>query len=275
MHILVTFALDAEFAPWRKLRPFRPGKWGLADAHWAEICGAHVGVVLTGIGPRQAALKVSEIVWESNEPVRICISTGLAGSLRPEYRLADVLAARRVYSGAAQGPRESRVIECDPSLVALAGECGARIAGRFHTADRVISAASEKQRLGAEADAVDMESFEVLKESMAYGARSVVIRAISDTAQEDLPLDMDRILTGDGRVSRSRVLGQLARRPWALPGLLRLGARSKRAAEGLASFLDAYVTALARQTNQMSTRSSTGDQAWNASLGREVEKRPA
>jgi adenosylhomocysteine nucleosidase len=275
VHILVTFALDSEFAPWRNMRPFRPGKWGLADAHWAEIGGAQVGVVLTGIGPRQAARKVSEIVWESNETVRVCISTGLGGALRPEYRLADVLAARTVSSSGAQGSRESRVIECDPSLVALAGEHGARIAGRVHTAGRVISTAGEKQKLGAEADAVEMESFEVVKESMEYGVRSVVIRAISDTVEEDLPLDMDRILTDDGRVSRSRVLGQLARRPWALPGLLRLGARSKRAAEALASFLDSYVTALARQTNQMSTRSSHSEQPWNASLGREVEKRPA
>ena len=275
MHILITFALDAEFAPWRKLRPFRPGKWGLADAHWTEIDGAQVGVVFTGIGPRQAALKISEIVWASNETARICISAGLAGALRPEYKLADVLAARTVSCASAQGPRESRVIDCDPSLVALAGECGARIAGRVHTAERVISTAGEKQRLGAAADAVEMESFEVLKESMAYGVPSVVIRAISDTAEEDLPLDMDRILTGDGRVSMSRVLGQLARRPWALPGLLRLGARSRRAAEALASFLDAYVIALARQTNQTSTRSSTGEHAWDVSPGREVEKRPA
>lgn len=275
MHILITFALDAEFAPWRRLRPFRPGKWGLADAHWTEIGGAQVGVVLTGIGPRQAALKISEIVWESNETVRVCISAGLAGALRPEYRLADVLAARTVSTGSAQGPRESRVIECDPSLVALAGEHGAQIAGRIHTADRVISTAGEKRRLAAEADAVEMESFEVVKESMEYGVRSVVIRAISDTAEEDLPLEMDRILTGDGRVSRSRVVGQLVRRPWALPGLLRLGARSKRAAEALAHFLDVYVTALARQTNQISTRSSASEQAWKASLGREVEKRPA
>ncbi len=269
------FALDAEFAPWRRLRPFHPGKWGLADAHWTEIGGAQVGVVLTGIGPRQAALKISEIVWDSNQTARICISAGLAGGLRPEYRVADVLAARTVSSGGAQGLRESRVIECDPSLVALAGEHGARIAGRVHTAGRVISTAGEKRMLGAEADAVEMESFEVVKESVEYGVRSVVIRAISDTVHEDLPLEMDRILTGDGRVSRSKVLGQLARRPWALPGLLRLGARSKRAAEALASFLDAYVTAVARQAGQISTRGATSEQPWSPSLGREVEKRPA
>ncbi len=272
MHILVTFALDAEFAPWRLLRPFRPGKWGLTDAHWTEIGGAKVGVVLTGIGPRQAALKASEIVWESNEAARICISTGLAGALRTEYKLADLLVARTVSSGVAQ---ESRVIDCDPSLVALAGAHGARIAGRLHTADRVISTAAEKQNLAAAADAVDMESFEVVKESLAYGVRSVVIRAISDTAEEDLPLDMDRVLTGDGRVSRSRVLGQLVRRPWALPGLLRLGSRSKRAAEALAHFLDAYVIALARQTSPMPARNSTGEHPWSAVLENEIEKRPA
>ena len=188
--------------------------------------------------------------------------------MRPEYNLEDVLAARRVSSGAARAAPASRIIECDPSLVALAGECGARIAERIHTADHVISAAGEKQSLAAAADAVEMESFEVVKEAVAFGARSVVIRAISDTAGEELPLDMNLVLTDDGQISTSRIVGQLARRPWALAGLLRLGARSKRAAESLARFLDAYVLALAQRTSQVQAQNSTGEQVWTAPLGR-------
>jgi hypothetical protein len=42
-----------------------------------------------------------------------------------------------------------------------------------------------------------------------------------------------------------KVVGELLRNPFALPGLLRFGKQSRRAAERLASFLDAYVQQIA------------------------------
>jgi hypothetical protein len=67
---------------------------------------------------------------------------------------------------------------------------------------------------------------------------------------EDLPLDMDRILS-NGHVSIPRVLGQVARRPQVLPGLMRLGKQSKNAAESLAHFLDQYIGAVVQHANRL------------------------
>ena len=52
MTILVTFALENEFAPLRTMRKFRSEKWGQVTAYVTGIGGADVGVVLTGAGPK-------------------------------------------------------------------------------------------------------------------------------------------------------------------------------------------------------------------------------
>jgi adenosylhomocysteine nucleosidase len=90
-----------------------------------------------------------------------------------------------------------------------------------------------------------MESFGVLSAAQEKGIPGVAIRVISDTAGEDLPLDMNEVLTDAGQVSLPRVLGQVALHPGSLPGLVRLGQHSKRAADALCEFLDRYVARLA------------------------------
>jgi len=54
------------------------------------------------------------------------------------------------------------------------------------------------------------------------GARSVVIRAISDAATEDLPINFNLTLSAQNEVSVPKVLMQLAKNPLALPSLIRL-----------------------------------------------------
>jgi hypothetical protein len=127
---------------------------------------------------------------------------------------------------------------------------------RFYSADHVVSSADEKQRLGESADAVEMESFEILREAQAAGVPAVAVRAISDTVGEDLPLDMNQVFTDQGQVSIPRVLGQVALKPQSLPGLIRLGRNSRIAAQSLAHFLDSYVVALAGRAAQFETKSS-------------------
>ena len=80
------------------------------------------------------------------------------------------------------------------------------------------------------ADAVEMESFQILREARRSGIPAVAIRAISDGAGQDMPLDMNEIFTDDGQVSIPRVMAQVALHPSALPGLD--GARATEQAGG-------------------------------------------
>src|SRR5271156_2040304 len=87
MKILVTFALENEFAPWRALREFRADKWGDVDVYRAQIGAAEVGVILTGAGPKQAHLETAKALGGDPDSIHLCVSSGLAGGAEPGERV--------------------------------------------------------------------------------------------------------------------------------------------------------------------------------------------
>jgi len=245
LKILVTFALENEFAPWRSMHNFHDATWGNANVSITEISGADIAVLLTGAGPRAAREAISRIVWSESGNLEYCISAGLAGALRSEYSIAQVLAGEEVVSeGARDDDGANSVVASSASLISFAAECGATVVGKFYSAERAISRADEKKHLGNAYEAVEMESFEILSAASASGVPAAAIRSISDLAGEDLPLDMNEVFSDEGQVSIPRVIGQVARHPQSLPGLIRLGQQSKLAAESLAKFLDRYIAKL-------------------------------
>lgn len=254
MKILVTFALENEFAPWHAMRKFRPGKWGEADVYRAEVGFAEVGVVLTGAGPKQAHLEAAKVLGSDPDSINLCVSSGLAGALKSDYQIGQVLAARSVRTESDLTDPGSNPLESSAPLLSFAAECGMTVVEQFYSAVRVVGRSEEKRYLGEHSDAVEMESFEVLLESAAYGIPAIAIRAISDTVDEDLPLDMNRIFTDEGQVSIPRVLGQVALHPASVPDLVRLGQNSKIAAESLARFLDKYITTVSQRFQTLERR---------------------
>jgi adenosylhomocysteine nucleosidase len=172
-----------------------------------------------------------------------CISSGLAGALRPEHQRNDVLAAKLVrVSEFIEGRNE---IRSDPDLLRIAVASGAKMVSNFYTSKSVVHTVAEKAQLSAIADAVEMESFEILLEAGAWGARAVAVRSISDGFEEDLPLDFNHALSERGDFSIPNILAQVVKRPGKLPALLRFGGQTRRAAIALADFLDRYIPALA------------------------------
>jgi adenosylhomocysteine nucleosidase len=192
-------------------------------------------VVLTGIGQRAATAAVAAVFQDRPD---VCIVSGLAGGLNEALRVADIIAAGRVRD------RDGRRIDSDPRLLALAVRCGAT-AVNMYTSPIVVVSAEHKRRISAVADAVDMESATILGESYHLGIPCIAIRAISDPLTVDVPLDLNQTLTDDGQFSAVRMIAALARRPQAVPGLVRLGFAGRRAAAALAAFLDVYVEQLA------------------------------
>src|SRR6266403_466289 len=89
-----------------------------------------------------------------------------------------------------------------------------------------------------------MQSFDIVKAASAWGARSVVIRAISDAATEDLPINFNFTLSTQNQVSILKVLAQLAKNPLVLPSLINFVRQGKRAGDLLAAFLGNYVQGL-------------------------------
>jgi nucleoside phosphorylase len=205
----------------------------------ARVGDADVRVFLTGAGRFASQRAMDQAFAEIPD---VCIVSGLAGALKANYSPGQVLAARTVANLTG-----TRVVCSDAELLSSAANAGAKVADRILVSDRVIATAAEKRQLGVSGDAVDMESLWVLAAAAERSVRAVVIRGISDAADADLPLEFDRIFDQQGNVSLIKVVGQLARKPQRISGLLRLANDSERAAGALATFLDAYVQSLSSQ----------------------------
>jgi len=244
MRVLVTFAVEAEFAPWRLCRGFvrrqLPEHYGTASCYRAVVGQSKVNVLLTGMAIRNAEPGLSLLLREGAD---ICISSGLAGALRPGLVWGEVVVARHL---GVLGRDEKR--DCDQRLVDLAVEKGAMAVDTFLMSSSVLGLSEMKRQSAVQGDVVEMESFSIVTRASENWIPSVAIRSISDTAEEDLPIDFNRAISSRGEVKVSAVLSQIARHPGQLPKLVRFGKRSEEAAHRLSSFLDKYVRALDSET---------------------------
>jgi adenosylhomocysteine nucleosidase len=135
------------------------------------------------------------------------ISTGFCGALDPALSVGDVIPS---------GPGRH--------LVSI---------------DRVAVTAREKKDLWEKTGAagVDMESGALSAIAASWGVPFRAIRAVSDTASDDMPVDFNLYRDSEGRFSRSRIaLAAMARPFTAVPGLLRLDRNCRLAADSLGKF---------------------------------------
>jgi adenosylhomocysteine nucleosidase len=250
VRVLVTFAVDAEFAPWRKLRVFRSIDYdGLRL--WRTIIGStEITALVTGVGTQSAAQAMGLMMRmaDENQYFDVCISSGLAGALQDTLVPGDIIAPQIIIAESKHADLQSDQLNVDLDLRKQAIEGGAVAADCLFTSDQVLVKASQKKTCSSRAQLVDMESFDIVKEASAWGARSVVLRAISDSAKEDLPINFNLTLSEKHEVSVTKVIAELVKNPLALPALLRFGKQSRQAAEGLAKFLNKYVEVIARNS---------------------------
>ena len=245
MRVLVTFAVEAEFAPWRKLRRFRPIRVcprGISEKTeiWETLIGGtSVNVYLTGIGRglQSEAVEMREAFFSSK--LDLAISSGLAGALKETLKPGDLIAPQKVRT-----LRNDANADSDSSLRDRAVRQGALEIETLISVNRIVSSVEEKRRLAFFGEAVDMESATVMSYFVSAAIPVLTIRAISDAADENLPLDFDRCLTPQGAIRPMSLVNAIVRRPGRLPDLVRFGRQSHQAAQRLGSFLDEFVAAM-------------------------------
>jgi nucleoside phosphorylase len=254
MKVLVTFAVEAEFAAWRKLRGFNLIDYQGLKLRKTVVGAAEVTVLITGVGTQAAAQAMDMMMRmaDKDQYFDVCVSSGLAGALCETLSVGDVIAPKELIVEMKHGGQGPERLAVDADLRQLALGRGAKNANCLFTTDEILVKASQKKSCASRAQSVDMESFEIVKAASAWGARSVVIRAISDAATEDLPINFNLTLSEQKEVSLSKVLVQLAKNPFALPSLIRFGKQSKRAGVLLATFLESYLKDLAGRENAKS-----------------------
>lgn len=148
-------------------------------------------------GPGCAAV---EAALETKMDVSGMVSTGFCGALDPALRVGDIVEDGIVCS------------------------------------DRVAITAADKADLRAKTGgvAVDMESAAVERKAKEWGVAFRSMRAVSDVASEDLPLDFNLYRDRRGRFSRPRIAMAAMSKPFRrIPGLVRFERNCRTAAEAL------------------------------------------
>ncbi len=154
MKVLITYAVEAEFAPWRALRNLETIQSGAVEFRRALVGRATIDFVLTGMGAANARRATETLL---SKDYSFCISSGFAGALRSTVKLGEVVVAEKVQTHA-----PGRAIQCAQNLVRGATSDGAVKIATLLTTDHVVRTAAEKQSLSPFAEAVDMESFAIL-----------------------------------------------------------------------------------------------------------------
>jgi adenosylhomocysteine nucleosidase len=115
--------------------------------------------------------------------------------------------------------------------------------GRFVSTDRIVGRASEKQRFSHTTGAIglDMESAALAAEARRAQVPFVIVRAVSDLLNEDLPLDFNLFLRPTGWL---KGVAALVGKPSSVAGLCRLRRQSRAAAKNLTAFFQRYAAGM-------------------------------
>jgi len=208
----------------------------------ARIGTADVALCLTGDGAGNAG-RAADMLCEAVRPAAL-LGAGVAGALSPGLAVGDVLVSRRIHDS------HGDVVPPDARLLAQALENTQARAGSFLTVAKPVVLASLKSALLQTLDdggpaAVDMESAAWARAAASRGIPYLVARAISDLAEEDLPEYLGHCVGPDGAIRRSSVVLRALAQPATIPALLRMRGRVLACAEGLAGFLEDFLSGAA------------------------------
>ena len=169
------------------------------------------------------------------------LGAGVASALSPGLAIGDLLVSRRIRDSEGDAPAP------DARLLAQALENTRASDGTFLTVARPLVLASRKTALADSLDdagpaAADMESSAWARAAASRGIPYLVVRSISDRADENLPEYLGRCVGPDGGIRRSSVVLRAIAQPATIPALLRMRGRVLACAESLALFLEDFLS---------------------------------
>ena len=173
------------------------------------LCGKEAVVVRSGIGKVNAAL-CTQILADRFHTDAI-INTGIAGSLKSEINIGDIVLSSDALQhdmdatgfGYAPGvipQMDTSVFPADPNLIALAEKSCRKVnphiqifVGRVVSGDQFISSQKKKDQLKAsfQGFCTEMEGAAIAQAAYLNHIPFLIVRAISDKADDSAPVDYD------------------------------------------------------------------------------------
>jgi adenosylhomocysteine nucleosidase len=187
-------------------------------------CAAQVDSIVTGIGAANAERGLRAQL--DRRLPGLVLTCGFAGGLQPGLSIGSIVFNEDT---------DARVGEVLAPLLAH------KVV--FHCSPRIVVTAAEKRALATRtgAAAVEMESGVIREICRNRGIPSATVRVISDTVEEDLPLDFNALATAEMELSYLKLAWALLRSPGRIGGLLRLQRHTQSAARVLAQVLQELV----------------------------------
>jgi adenosylhomocysteine nucleosidase len=222
MLVLICFALKEEAALFRKMAADKPG----------------VAIIVTGVGRKNAEKSLREfLATHSPELVLTC---GFAGGLNPDLKLGEVVFEMPNWTDELhKSPPGFEVRDLQSSSLREKMIAAGAKPVKFLCAEKIATTVAEKKKLRDEtgADAVEMESEVIHAVCRERGIPCATVRVISDTANEDLPLDFNQLSKPDSSLDYGKLALTVLKAPAKIVALLRLQRQCRFAAGQLAGVL--------------------------------------
>jgi len=167
----------------------------------------------------------------------LVISAGVCGALDPAVSCGSLILPETVIGP--RGERYAAAVAHHRRHVAALSDRGMRFAtGALATVAEVAATPGAKAKLreATGAVAVDMESALILRAAAEAGCPGLVLRGVSDDAEDSLSPELAALVTAEGRVRKARAAATVLRQPAILPKALKLQRATQRA---LATVADA------------------------------------
>jgi adenosylhomocysteine nucleosidase len=233
-----------------------------------RLAGEEVALMATGDGAPAAAAGL-EALLAALRPRRLLV-VGVAGGLAPGLAAGTLVAARRVLAGdggdapprGPDAPWLAAALACGAidgvavAAGAILGGPGAKHAALLQASRAMAALAATTEMPAAAASSApakpaihpgvspsaaftaDLESAAYARVAAAWPLPYLVVRAVLDPAEEELPLDFEACRGANGGVSNARVVLRALARPRRLGELWRLRARMEGAAARLGVFAE-------------------------------------
>lgn len=236
----------------RRIEQGKP-EWGEGLRFLSGIlAGTEVVLVASGIGQEQAAY-AARLLLQRFRP-SLLLSIGFAGALRPELQSADLILGERIIGTRGKGELQEALL-LSPVLLTQA-EQAARTSGlrwwrgTLLCSDRMLIEPKEKSEAAeSEALAVEMESWAIAQIASKAGVPFLAVKTISDSLDQSLGLDFNRLLDKNGYPAYGRILLAILTHPGALPSLCRLQRTNTLAKRSLTTFLARFLGQLVQPTS--------------------------
>jgi len=183
-------------------------QWGRRLVHTGKLKNQDAVVMTTGVGKVKTAASIQYLL--DHFPVEAVIYTGNAGAVNPEVKIGDIVISQKVvqhdFDLAGKGKADEMKtpwFEADPGLIDLALRASHELGfeenchvGKILTGDQTIIDSKKRQWLWAtfRGDCVEMEGAAIASVCFQNSVPFVIIRAITDLADENTRNDFRRTM---------------------------------------------------------------------------------